>query len=658
MIRLDFETRSRADLKKVGAWNYSKHPSTEVLCCAFLIENVKGADKIIQWKAGQDWPSGLLDVRIGKLELTEAHNAFFEFCIWQNIMVPRHGWPKLPVKVWRCSAAQAAAFGLPRSLEGASNAAGLSVTKDMDGRRIMLKMSRPRKPTKNDSSEWNENPADFRTLYAYNRTDVETETELSRSIPPLTEDELRYWKLDQRINRRGVYCDRELVLAALTMIDRLERKADTELADLTGGAIESIGQRDKIIEFCADRLVFLPNLTASTVKETLADPDLDSEVEAILSLRQSMAKTSTTKFRAMLDRSDPADGRIRETIRYYGAERTGRWAGMGIQPQNFAQGKFKKQKDVEAIIELVRDGDLDMLELAYGSPMTALSSILRACLCAAPGKTLIAADYKSIEARVLAWVSNTVWAVTMFRRGEDPYKDLAATIYDVDPKEVTREQRDVGKRGVLGLGYQMGAKKFGETCKQYGNPITKELANQTVEAYRSKYWAVTEFWKNAETLAKHAVRNKTEIDMGSQIPITWEYSKRRKVLYCILPSGRRLVYHDPKIGESDRFAGREQLSYAGINSVSKKWERLHTYGGKLTENIVQAIARDLLAAAMLELERSGFQVVLTVHDEIVAETTPAKADLDRFIEIMCNAPQWADGLPVKADGWIGRRFRK
>ena len=651
MIRIDFETRSKVDLKKVGAWIYSLHPSTEVLCMAYKV----GKKKTRIWLPGEPFPK-YLDVAFGRMDKIEAHNKFFEQCVWTNIMHPKHDFPKVFNQLWRCSAAKCAAYGLPRKLEKAGAAIGARKQKNMDGHIIMLQVARPRKPTKNNPSIWFDDESRMKKLYKYCIDDVKSEYSLSNAIPNLTKQELKIWKLDQRINQRGVHCDTPLVIASLGIIETLEKQSIKELHKITNGEIETLGQLDKILTFCADHDVYLDNMQAETIEKTLKE-ELPKPVRAILSLRQLMGKTSTSKFQAMLNRVDPNDSRIRELIRYCGAERTSRWSGNGIQIQNFPRGKFKDPTDVEAIIELVMNGDIDSLELLFESVTEALASILRSCLIASPGKTLIAGDFKSIEFIVLCWVANCVWAVNMFRGGGDPYKDLASEIYSVPVKDVNGEQRFIGKQAVLGLGYQMGWKRFKDDMEQkYNRVITTAFSKQIIDTYRSKYWAVQQLWNNTETLAIQAVLDETTVGMGAT-PIKWEYTEQS--LNCILPSGRKVIYHEPKLKTVQRFGKNKlQLSYMGIHPTSKKWVRIHTYGGKLVENLIQSISRDLLAESMLRIERAKLPIVLTVHDEIVSEVEPEKANLKKYLDLLCVVPSWAKGLPIKAEGWTGNRFRK
>jgi DNA polymerase len=652
MIYLDFETYSECDLRKHGAWIYAQHPSTEILCMAYKIDD--GRTKISK---GPEWPNDTqLDYAIGQCMPMEAHNAFFEYCIWRFCAVKKYDWPWVPNKVWNCSAARCAAYGLPRSLEKAAIALGLEKQKDMEGRRIMMKLSKPRKPSKNDPSTRHTDPKDYKKLYSYCVDDVETEYALAQAIPQLSKQERKYWRLDQLINRRGVTIDTESVEGALGIINTLAKENNEKISKLTDGRIKTTGQRDKIIEFCEDEFVFIDDLTADTVKGFLKK-DLPENVREILTLRQQSSLASVKKLQRMVDMADK-NNRVHETIRYCGAERTGRWAGSGIQPQNFPRKKFA-QEDITILMPLLRDQNAGQIQEVFGPAQEIIKSALRPMIIAAPGKVFISADYKSIEARVLAWMTNTIWAIRMFRFGEDPYIDMAAAIYGIPASEIDDKQRFLGKIAILALGYGMGFNRFVQMCYDAGIIIGQSIVKKAFNTYREKYWQVKNYWNDIEALVKACIRDKDTIHIN-HLPAKLKIEYAERTLNIHLPSGRILYYHDPKLELKTLKNGHRttQITYSGI-VTGAHWKRIHTWGGKLTENIDQAISRDLLANAMLKLEKAGYPVVLTVHDEIVCEVEKKKANLNEFKKIMCDLPAWAKGFPIATDeGWVGERFRK
>jgi DNA polymerase len=664
-IRLDFETRSHCDLKATGAWLYSLHPTTEVLCYA--------------WKIDSDPVEGVfvapfldlynLDVEKGVPQWCyeddfEAHNAGFELAIWENIMTPKYGWPKPDLERFSCSAARAAAHGLPRSLDGTTQAMGLSEEKDKEGHKLMLKLCKPRSAWKKTGKGpiYFGTTEEFQRLLEYCKQDVEAEYALSESLRPLSSDEQKVFQVDLAINRRGVHCDRELIDRAIQMNTVESKKGNAELSELTNKGIQTTGQTAKIIEHLYNEYQFvMPNMQAEIVDSMLKEV-LPVGVRKLLRLRQKHSKSSVKKYEAMRARSSDTDHRIRETILYHGAH-TGRWTGLKIQPQNYPRPKLSRFEIEELLIPAIMDDRPDLLELYRGSVSAALSDTLRSALTAAPGHKLIGADYKSIEARVLCWLAGEQWAVDMYERGIDVYVDMAATIYNVpiedllsllDQKSLdAKRKRDVGKRAILGLGYQMGEDKFVATCKTHGGiDLDPALANRTVKLYRTKYKRVKALWYDVHETAMKALSNDAYTTVGRPLL----FGKRGAFLFFKLPGGRLMSYKDPQI-RTNQF-NKSALSHMHVDSVTRKWKRTTTYGGALTENLVQAIARDIMAHAMLKAEAAGYPIVMSVHDELVAEVPEGFGSKEEFEQILCDTPDWADGCPIAAEGWEGKRYRK
>ncbi len=649
---IDFETRSPVDLKRSGAWLYARHPQTEILCLSFKRDRQRSRIWIPEYfsKTGTEIPE-LLALSIAEGDIFEAHNAFFERVIWRFIAQARWGWPELPPERWADTAAIAATHALPRSLDGVSRALSLTETKDMTGHRVMMKLSKPRKPSKYNKARYHAKPKDFETLYRYCIKDTRTAAEVSGTLSPLSAIQRETWELDQRINWRGVYCDREGVEGALKILSQLKQNSNERIRELTNGEIETIGQVKRIVEFCNELGLSITSIAKDKVKTALDLPHLDPIVREILELRQSAARSSTEKYKAMLERMD-TDNRIRELIMYHGAS-TGRWTGKGIQIQNFPQGSIKDQDEIAVAIAAIKSGDPRVLSLLYSDPMDTLSSCLRGMLCAQPGSRFICADYSGIEARFLMWLVGETEAVEMFRSGSDIYKALASVVFSKPIEEIEHNERELGKRGILGCGYQMAWKKFQVTCQvMYGITVSDSMAKRVVNAYRKKYSRVPRFWYAIEASAIKAVLRKGKrIDCGK---VSCQY--RDGFLWIRLPSGRELAYYDPKITDHPKF-DKPQLTYMGVSAQSYKWERQNSYGGKLTENIVQGSCFDVLAGAMLNLDIE-YPIVLTVHDEIVSEVPERRGSLNEFCDIMATVPKWAEGLPLNVEGWEGLRFRK
>ncbi len=640
MIYIDFETRSELDLKIVGAWKYSLHPSTEVLCMGYISDNMSYSRLWTPDYAPQLWATPGYDLTWHREYCIEAHNASFEFAIWHNIMVPRYNWPCIPEDQWYCSAAKAAYHGLPRALEDAALALGLDVQKDTEGSRLMQQMAKPRPNWKKTGTgpKWFDDEARLPRLYEYCKRDVEVEYALSQALDDLPKTERKLWLLDQKINRRGVYCDVELAQSAIEIIDTLEADGDFELYQLTNGIVATSGQIDKIRDWLVGEDLGLPNLQASVIDETLKRDDLTPKARRVLEIRQIHSKASTRKFKAMINRTH--NGRIHDTLIYHGAH-TGRWSGVGIQPHNFYRPDFKRSEIEFLAIPTIKQHDIDTLNFLFNSSISPLSSSLRATLCAASGYDLIEADYDSIEARVLLWLVKDTTALDLINQGVDLYVDMAAAIYGISIEQVSKQQRQLGKTTILSLGYGVGAAKFLQACLNYGIEIDQYTAEKIVSIYREKYKKVVQFWRQ---INKHAINT------------TGSFSKHDQFLQLKLPSGRSLHYYDPKL-TVNRF-DEPALSYMGVNSTTRKWERQETYGGKLTANIVQAISRDIMALGMLRVEAAGYPIVMTVHDEVVAEIPSDFGSIKEFVTLLCQKPQWALDCPITAKGWRGKRYRK
>lgn len=654
-ITLDFETFSELDVRKVGAWRYSEHPSTDVLCMAYVVpgqprrlwtpyfEPIDEEDK---------FPQSLIEALDSGMEI-ESHNFEFENAIWTNVLVKKYGFPPLPFEQGRCSAAKAAALALPRGLDGLGQALGLETVKDMTGNRLMKKIAKPRKPTKNNPATRHKDPKEFLRVFEYCETDTLVEEKASAIMPDLSPQELEIWRLDQRINKRGIYCDLDLVNTSLKFIDKYSSELTEKLVELTNGKIETPGQRDKIIAFCEEEGYKLDGLTAAIVETAIKDPETPTLVKEVLEIRQALSKSSTKKFIKFLEMVCE-DGRIRGTLLYHGAG-TGRWSGKGIQVQNLPRGTIK---DVDACIDMILEGDYEFFRACYPDVLGAISSCIRGALTAAPGKKLICADFSSIESRALFWLAGEEKGLEIYHGDGKIYEAMAAEIYNKSPSEILggSTERNLGKQAVLGCGYNMGWKKFLITCEGYGIFISEDLAKKAVSAYRAKFERVPAFWKECEEAAIGAVLYPGKIFKTGKV--AWR--QVGDFLYAKLPSGRKIAYHKPKLQRKKTPWGEMKLvlTYMGVDSMTKKYWRQHTYGGKLVENITQGVARDFMAEAMLRVEAKGYEIIMSVHDELVAEVDEGFGSLKEFEKLMVELPDWGKGCPIQAEGWEGKRFKK
>lgn len=660
-VTLDFETRSACDLKKAGAFVYSCDPTTDVICMSykigdngaiktipfiFLSEQNRQAKNFLQYTVIND----LLNCAKNPDYIFVAHNAFFEQVIYKNVLVKRYGWPEIPIERWRCTAAKAAACALPRNLENACLAINLPIKKDMDGRRLILKYCKPRK-TKDGSLKWWDDENDFKRIIQYCEQDVAAEYLLDNALPDLHPDEQVTWFLDQKINMTGVRVDTKAVDTCLELIQAENRRLQNEVDDVTGGILfTSVRQRNEVLNFIRSEGYDLPDLRAKTVQDALNEGLISGDAKIILELRQITSKTSTAKYSAFKARAGEGS-RVRDLL-LFNAASTGRWGGMGIQPQNFPRGSIK---DTDAAIDVILDNDLEWLRFLYGNPMEVFSSCLRGMITATPGKTLYVADYASIETRVLFWVAGNEIGLNAYRDGQDLYKIMAAAIYKKSVKEITKPERQLGKTAILGCGYGMGAKKFLATCLQQGIDVSEEMAEQAVKSYRELYEAVPTVWKNYEKAACIAVAEKRKVAINKVI-----FSVKDNFLWCQLPSGRKLAYYAPQLIEKDMPWGEKRpvLHYMAVNSLTKKWGLESTYGGKITENIVQAISRDLMRDAMLRMDAKGFTVLLSVHDELVCEQDENFMSVHDYEQLMAENPPWAKGAPIAVEGFKNFRYKK
>lgn len=651
-LHIDFETRSRVDLKKVGAWAYAAHPSTEIMCMAWSRdgEPPRVTNQFVTA------PTELLRALADPNTVIVAHNAHFEYAIYHEILVKRFGF--LPIEDpmrWDCTLARAAMCNLPISLDYCGAALGISAKKDMAGRSAMLKLCRP-----GMDGKYNEDPELYRILYLYCQKDVEAEIEIDKRLPQMPASEKDIWNLDLVINKRGVLMDTKLACNAEMMVAGLTDDLNGKLHNLTGGAVSKASRIAEMKRFVEEHGVKVDSLDKATVSTLLSNVSTPEIVREVLNIRRQVGKTSTSKYTAIREVVSPEDGRARGLLQYHGAA-TGRWAGRLIQPHNFPKGVSKaKQKEIIDLI-LSGGGDGGLFSIMYGDEaMDALSSALRGTIIAPKGRTLVVADYSSIEPRVLFWLAGEIGALDMYRKGEDLYIDLARYIYKND--KLTKKdstERAVGKMGILGCGYGMGKDRFQAQCAQFGLNITIDMAAMAVRAYRDKYARVKNMWYEVENAAKAAIRTPGSIHECCGGKVKFGMDAKREFLLCRLPSGRFLRYFRPslKAGEYG-----DEIHYQGPGLGGALADQ-STYGGSLVENITQAIARDIMANGMLNCEQAGFDTILTVHDEVVSECgklLPVAEDaaVQLFVDAMCSLPAWAKGCPIAAEGWTGDRYRK
>ena len=657
IIHGDFETRSEVELKDVGLDVYARHPSTDVWCFAWAIDD--GEPDI--WFPGMPAPAPTK--LLATSQVLYAHNAQFEIAIWNHIMVPRYGWPKIYPHSVRCTMAMAYAMSLPGSLENASAALGLSEQKDMAGHRLMMQMSRPRGYDDAGKPIWWDDFDKQIALQNYCKQDVRTEQALCKRLLTLSPSEQKLWALDYKINQRGVHVDRLAVSQAMTVVKRESDRLNAELFTVTEGCVSSTTEVAALTKWIQHKGVEIDGLAKADVIDALKLDDVPADVRRALLIRQEGGKTSTAKLRTVLEILGD-DDRARGLLQYHAAG-TGRWGGRKLQPQNMPRPSISHEV-IEQVLDTLAtctpDEAHSIITALFDNPLTVISDCLRGMISAAPGNILLCADFANIEGRGLAWIAGEQWKLDAFRAydagtGPDIYKLSYAKSFRIPVEQVTKENRFVGKVQELALGYQGGVGAFQTMAKAYRVEVSDERAEEVKVAWREAHPHVVQFWYDIERAAKEAVRHPGHTFAGG----TTMFLVKGSFLFCKLPSGRVLTYPYPKLKPKMTPWGeeKEQIHYMSVDGKTKKWRETHTYGGKLTENVVQALSRDILAEAMTRLDAEGYPIVLHVHDEIVAEVEAHKNwDLKLFEAYMKRVPTWAAGLPIAVEGWRGARYRK
>ncbi len=692
MITMDYEIRSPVMLRgsnSRGSWVYSEHPLTQPICLAYSLGETDEpkvwipdwVEKILakaydihefEWLT--DNPVDLFEA-IENGDLVEAHNSFFERVNWNHISVPRYNWPEIAHEQWRCSAARAASLSLPRKMEKLAQVLGVKEQKDLDGHKTMLKITKPRKPLKAERDLlgkeiadkmvfWHEIPEEYMKVIEYCRQDVRTERSISKKLGSLPKVELKIWQVDQTINMRGMAVDINLAKIALEIeavekqkLEKLAAKASNNYG-LDGETIR-LSQRDKIRNWILAQGVDIPNMQAGTLEDFLKK-DIPEHVKTVIECKKDSSKTAIKKYDAIM-RMHGSDKRIHDHLMYAGAG-PGRWTGRGVQTQNLIRGKMIHP---EITCQLILDGDFDMLELILYGPQKRLDLIawsVRGAFIASEGRDLIAGDYASIEARGVMWLAHIDSAIKAFQAGQDIYVVMAAEIFGVPVESIDKNTQDgafkrfVGKQAVLGLGYNMGWKKFIAQSLTYGITIEVELAKLAVKTYREKYSPVVDLWHELEKSAIKAVKNP-----GIPFKVSYvTFIKKGMFLYCILPVGRPIAYFDPKVKKDKTPWGTptDKLTYM-TTVTGGKWVRTDTYGGKMLENVCQGTCRDIMASAVVDLEHNSvYDPVNTVHDEAICEVDEDKGSIEEFESILCKPLPWAKGFPIAASAWRGKRYRK
>lgn len=667
-LSIDLETYSTVSIGAAGSYRYILDPSFEILLFAYSLDGMPV--EVIDVASGQVIPLWLKNALKNPLYIKHAYNAAFEWFALSKYL----GW--LPPDQWRDTMLHALYCGYPASLDAAGRAMGLPEDKKKltTGKALIRYFCVPCKPSNANGNRTRNlpkhDPAKWKLFKEYNGQDVVTEMEIDRRLSafPVPAFVQKQWETDLTMNARGVAADMEMVSGALVIGATVKSQLMAEARQLSGlNNPNSIKQLARWLTEATDGDTEITSVTKETVATMLKQPQ-PANVQRMLEIRQELGKTSTKKYDA-LETCIADDGRVRGLLQFYGANRTGRWAGRLVQVQNLPRTYTHPLPPAR---QLVKDRNIDGLRLMYGSINDTLSQLIRTAFVATPGNVLIDADFSAIEARVISWLAGQEWRLEVFRTHGKIYEASASQMFHVPIEKIKKGNpeyalRQRGKVAELALGYQGGVSAMRRMDTGHNlDDLSDDEVKGIVDRWRETNSMIRDLWNIVDSAAVTVITNGGAQTIRSEttdavITLACELDVITGTRYMtiLLPSGRKLYYPSPEIGVN-RW-GNPSVSYMGQNQTTKRWERVETYGGKLVENIVQAIARDCLAIAIENLEAQGLHVVFHIHDEVVIDT-PAWADEDTMLEtvtkIMTKPIPWAQMLPLNADGWVDKYFKK
>lgn len=667
-LSIDLETYSTVSIGAAGSYRYILDPSFEILLFAYSLDGMPV--EVIDVASGQVIPLWLKNALKNPLYIKHAYNAAFEWFALSKYL----GW--LPPDQWRDTMLHALYCGYPASLDAAGRAMGLPEDKKKltTGKALIRYFCVPCKPSNANGNRTRNLPkhdlAKWKLFKEYNGQDVVTEMEIDRRLSafPVPAFVQKQWETDLTMNARGVAADMEMVSGALVIGATVKSQLMAEARQLSGlDNPNSIKQLARWLTEATDGDTEITSVTKETVATMLKQPQ-PANVQRMLEIRQELGKTSTKKYDA-LETCIADDGRVRGLLQFYGANRTGRWAGRLVQVQNLPRTYTHPLPPAR---QLVKDRNIDGLRLMYGSINDTLSQLIRTAFVATPGNVLIDADFSAIEARVISWLAGQEWRLEVFRTHGKIYEASASQMFHVPIEKIKKGNpeyalRQRGKVAELALGYQGGVSAMRRMDTGHNlDDLSDDEVKGIVDRWRETNSMIRDLWNIVDSAAVTVITNGGAQTIRSEttdavITLACELDVITGTRYMtiLLPSGRKLYYPSPEIGVN-RW-GNPSVSYMGQNQTAKRWERVETYGGKLVENIVQAIARDCLAIAIENLEAQGLHVVFHIHDEVVIDT-PAWADndtmLDTVTKIMTKPIPWAQALPLNADGWVDKFFKK
>ena len=676
-LSIDTETFSSVDLAKSGVYRYMESPDFEILLIGYSFD--EGPVHVHDCTQPGCWPRDLLDALFDPEVTKYAYNAVFERQAFAHALEE-----ELPPEQWKDTMIMALECGLPGSLAAAGTALGLpeEQLKDPRGKALIQYFCKPCRPTRVNGGRTRNlpqhDPEKWALFIEYNRQDVVTEMAIRKKLEkiPVPASEWDLWHLDQDMNDRGIRID-------LPMVDNIVRYDEQRRAELLEEAREITGLSNpnslaQLKPWIEREGMDVPQLRKDDVEALLSGSGLLPEVRRVLEIRQALGKTSTAKYGAMQE-AVCSDGRLRGILQFYGANRSGRWAGRIVQVHNLAKNYLP---DLDLARELAEEGDFDTMETLFGETAFVFSELIRTAFIPSEGRRFVVSDFSAIEARVVAWLAGEQWTLDAFKAGEDIYCKTASMMYHVPVEKhgQNKHLRQKGKIAVLACGYMggVGAMK----AMDRGGSIPEEELQSVVDQWRAANPNIVKLWYDYEAAAKTAIREGRPVRRGIRIPAdniaereymaggpVRPYSIRKGTgvifnyrngnLIVVLPSGRRLVYWGARLEEDPSKGGRESIVYMGTNQVTKQWGKTETYGGKLVENVVQATARDCLAEAMRRVTAMGYEIVMHIHDEMIVDVPIEDTDaLARINKAMGDPIDWAPGLPLKGDGYETAYYRK
>ena len=642
LMGIDIETYSSAPLPKCGVYRYCDAPDFEILLFSYAFDDEPV--QTIDLASGETLPQEVISALEDPEVIKVAYNAQFE-----RVCLSRYLGRWLDPHQWRCTMVMAAYLTLPGRLADAAVALGTTEKKMEEGKDLIRYFSVPCKPTKANGGRTRNLPADEPEKWAvyrqYNAQDVETERAIRKALEkyPLPEQEWELYALDQQINDRGVRVDNKLVKNAIAVDAVFAQAAYQRAKELTG--LENPGSVNQLKAWLADQDMPMESLARKIVQEKAAQTD--GIVSELLNLRLELSKTSVKKYEAMA-RCVCRDGRIHGMMQFYGASRTGRFASRILNMQNLPQNHLP---DLELAREIVKTGDEELLDTLFASVPGTLSELIRTAFIPRDGCRFLVADFSAIEARVLAWLANEEWVLEEFRGKGKIYEATASRMFHIPQESIVKgnpnyEYRQKGKQATLSCGYGGGV----GALKAMGAKMPEEEMQPLVDAWRAANPNIVAFWNALDRAARTVIRRKTSVRVG-KVTLYWQDDK----MFMRLPSGRNLCYQSPHFTEN-RF-GNDAIGYYAPNAAGQMVVQ-ETFGGKLAENATQAIARDILAHALLTLEKNGYPVIFHVHDEAVIEMPIGQGALEEACRLMAIAPDWAENLPLRADGYECAYYQK